>query len=43
MNNPGRNQQSISNQINQISINLLSYVSVKENLSDYCNHTDEKY
>ena len=39
--NPGRILTIIIT--NQISFNLLSSVSLKENLSDYCKHTDEKF
>ena len=40
MNNLGK--KLTINITNQISINLLSSVSLKENFSDYCKHTDEK-
>ena len=39
--NPGR--ILTINITNQISFNLLSFVSLNENLSDYCKHTDEKF
>ena len=41
MNNPGR--ILTINVTNQISINLLSSVYLKENLSDYCKNTDENF